>query len=212
MRPFRGPGRGGWLYDRRIQQRFEHWTLANRALAGVLRHPDAVLALLGTRVPVERDGRVLNRNTQAMVGLAERFGRGDLASGEADRPDPVALRRQLRASAGVAMPRRTDVHAFGRTVPGTGGAPDIPVRVYRRFGSGLGIDTGQRGLPPAIVYFHGGGWVVGDLATHDGTCRLLAAVSRCVVVSVDYRLAPEHPFPAAVDDCLSAYRWVQRHR
>jgi acetyl esterase len=61
------------------------------------------------------------------------------------------------------------------------------------------------------VYFHGGGWVTGGLDSHDASCRLLAAVSGCLVVAVDYRLAPEHPFPAAVDDALAAYAWVQRH-
>ena len=182
--------------------------MPTRVLAGVLRHPELVLALLGTRAAVERDGRVLNRNTQAMLALAGRFGGSE--RGGADRPDPVTMRKQLRLSSGVAMPTRTDVHVWGLSVPGEGGAPDIPVRVYRRFGTGLGAGPGPGGLPPAIVYFHGGGWVVGDLGTHDGTCRLLAAVSRCVVVAVDYRLAPEHPFPAAVDDCLAAYRWVHR--
>ena len=142
VRRSRGPRGSRWLYDRRAQRRFEHWPVATRAVAGLLRHPDLVLALLGTRDPVEREGRVLNRNTQAMMGLAERFGGNDLA-GETDRSDPVAMRRQLRTSAGLAMPTRTDVHAWGRLVPGTGGAPDIPVRVYRPFGSGLGSEDGK---------------------------------------------------------------------
>ena len=109
------------------------------------------------------------------------------------------------------MPVRSDVHVSGRTIPGSAGTPDIPIRVYRQYGAGLapGPD-GQSGLP-AIVYFHGGGWVAGDLESHDASCRMLAAVSRCLVVAVDYRLAPEHPYPAAVDDAVAAYRWVQLH-
>lgn len=62
---------------------------------------------------------------------------------------------------------------------------------------------------PAILYLHGGGFVVGDLDCYDGLCRTLANESGCRVISVDYRLAPEHPFPAAVDDCFAAFRWVQ---
>ena len=61
---------------------------------------------------------------------------------------------------------------------------------------------------PLIIYFHGGGWVIGDIETHDPFCRALSEISGCTVMSVDYRLAPEHPFPAAHDDCLAATRWI----
>jgi acetyl esterase len=66
------------------------------------------------------------------------------------------------------------------------------------------------GLQPALVYFHGGGWTIGDLDTHDVLCRQLCAAAGVTVVSVDYRLGPEHRFPAAVDDCVAATRWLQR--
>ena len=75
----------------------------------------------------------------------------------------------------------------------------IPLRIYRpRDASHL----------PVILYFHGGGWVIGDLDTHDNTCRRLALASGCAVVSVHYRRAPEDPFPAAAEDCFAALRWV----
>lgn len=86
------------------------------------------------------------------------------------------------------------------TVPVPGPAGAIPVRVYRP--PGLSVPA------PGIVYFHGGGWVIGDLEIADRPCRSLAAAAAAVVLSVDYRLAPEHPFPAAFEDCAAATRWV----
>jgi acetyl esterase len=93
-----------------------------------------------------------------------------------------------------------------RTVPGPGG--DLPVRVYVP-ASPDGVAAGEGAAArPVLVWFHGGGWVIGDLETADGTVRAMANGAGTVVVSVDYRLAPEHPFPAAVDDALAAVRWV----
>ena len=87
-----------------------------------------------------------------------------------------------------------------RTIPGPAG--EIPVRIYTPQGSGPF---------PALVFFHGGGWVICNLDTHDGTCRSLANGAGCVVVSVDYRLAPEHKFPAAPEDCYAATQWVAKN-
>lgn len=87
-------------------------------------------------------------------------------------------------------------------VPESPLAPPVRVRVIHP------SDARASGPLPALVFFHGGGWVIGDLDTHDTLCRELALGAGVVVVSVDYRLAPEHRFPAAVDDCVAATRWV----
>lgn len=89
-----------------------------------------------------------------------------------------------------------------RTIPGPGGP--IPVRIYT---------PERRGedLLPALVYFHGGGWVLGTLDTHDNVCRKLANQTPCVVLAVDYRQAPEHKFPAAVEDADAVVVWVAEH-
>jgi acetyl esterase len=70
------------------------------------------------------------------------------------------------------------------------------------------VAPGAQEPAPLLVYYHGGGWVIGDLDTHDNPCRFLAAHSGACVLSVDYRLAPEHPFPAAVEDSWAAYEWA----
>src|SRR5215468_2933063 len=87
-----------------------------------------------------------------------------------------------------------------RALPGPAG--QIPVRVYTPKGSGPF---------PGLVFFHGGGFVLGNLDTHDGLCRGLANAGGCTVISVDYRLAPEHPYPAAPEDCYAAAQWVAKN-
>jgi acetyl esterase len=86
------------------------------------------------------------------------------------------------------------------TAPGPAGP--MAVRLYRARAAKSGETQ------PALVYFHGGGWVIGSLDSHDGVCRELANRADCTVLSIDYRLAPEHKFPAAVDDCIAATEWA----
>jgi acetyl esterase len=105
----------------------------------------------------------------------------------------LARRRAARPPASVPEPVEV---VLERTVPG-----GPRVRAY--------VPRGE-GPFPLLLYFHGGGWVTGDLETNDALCRRLANLARCSVVNVDYRLAPEHPFPAAFDDCLAATSWAQR--
>jgi len=88
------------------------------------------------------------------------------------------------------------------TIPGP--AHDIALRSYTPLGA-------KDAMLPGLVFFHGGGFALGDLDTHDDLCRHIANGSGCRVVSVDYRLAPEHPFPAGVEDCYAATKWVAEH-
>ncbi len=108
-------------------------------------------------------------------------------------------RRQFEATR-PPVPGEPVAKVEDRAIPGPGG--DIPVRVY----------TPEGNAPfPILVYFHGGGWVLGNIASHDNTARLLTNRAGCIVVSVDYRLAPEHKFPAAAEDCYAATKWVADH-
>jgi acetyl esterase len=89
-----------------------------------------------------------------------------------------------------------------RRIPGPPGAPEVPVRIYRPWGDGT---------RPALVYFHGGAFVLGQVELFDAMCGAYAANADIIVVSVDYRLAPEHPFPAGVEDCYAAVEWITAH-
>ena len=104
------------------------------------------------------------------------------------------------AMMGTELPTDNRVKTRNTEVPGPDKAPAVPVRIYapKRAAAAL----------PALVYFHGGAFVIGDFYTEEHRCLRLAAEAGCVVVSVDYRLAPENPFPAAVEDCYCALVWV----
>ncbi len=112
----------------------------------------------------------------------------------------VEQARDLIVQMGAETPRPDVAEARDLTIPGQGG--DIPARLYRPAGT-----SAADGLP-VLVYYHGGGWVIGNLESHDATCRSLANRAGVAVVSVDYRLGPEHVFPAAVEDCWAATQWV----
>lgn len=143
--------------------------------------------------PVEVAGQRLDLAMQWLCRLA--------ALGRPEAP-PVSevpgLRAEMEALAPAlsggppASVAREDGRIEGRQGP-------VAVRIYRPGGPGL----------PVLVYYHGGGWVLGSIQTHDGLCGQLAADARCIVVSVDYRMAPEHAFPAAVEDALDAFRWAR---
>ena len=118
--------------------------------------------------------------------------------------EPVSLiqaRRGIYRLAEIVAPEaEIALHSVeGATIPGP--VADIPIRVYRPTADPA----------PTVVYFHGGGWMTGSIASHDFLVRKLARESGLVFVSVDYRLAPEHPFPAGLDDCLAATTWVAEH-
>jgi acetyl esterase len=126
---------------------------------------------------------------------------------EAGRPaletlTPDQGRQQYLASREVVNPEPPPLRSV-TTIEIPGPAGPIPARLYRP------LQLRQReGLAPGLIYFHGGGWVIGDLDTHDVVCRTLAASGELLVVSVDYRLAPEHKFPAAADDAIAAATWI----
>ena len=117
---------------------------------------------------------------------------------------PPEARRYYLERRFFTQPAPPDV-ALVRELQAEGPHGAIPLRLYRPLGSAA------EAVLPVLVYYHGGGWVIGDLDTHDTLCRELANAAGCAVVAVDYRLAPEHRFPTAVDDCLAATYWVRRN-
>ena len=112
---------------------------------------------------------------------------------------PTDARKAMEAMLTVLGPGPAVHKVEDCKIPGP--ASEIPLRVYTPAGKPNGI----------LMYFHGGGWVVGDLASHDYVCRVFTNETGCVVVAVDYRLAPEHKFPAGPDDCYAAAQWVSKN-
>lgn len=174
------------------RQRFE-FRIA-RLLSGL--PPRAQVGLSG-KPPVRVDGQTLEPDIQLTLALVERQGAPKLQTlspGEARE----VYRKQVAVSNGQPAP----VGAV-RDLTIDGAAGPLAARHYSPAESG--------GPHPLIVFFHGGGFVVGDLDTHDAPCRLLCRHTGAHVLAVDYRLAPEYPFPAAVEDGRAAFRWAMEH-
>jgi len=138
----------------------------------------------------------LDPQVQAVIDLVVKAGRPAYHT-----LSPKDARQLFRETRPAATPTPPQIGSVRNVV--TDGA--IPLRVYRP----AGVNDVTR--LPVYVYFHGGGWVIGDLETHDVLCRQLTAASGASVISVDYRLAPEHKFPAAAEDAWAATRWVVAH-
>lgn len=146
------------------------------------------------------DGNLLDARTQLILGVHSRL---PAAPPETETPERarVQMKQMLGLLSGPAAPvqRTEDLQ--------------IPLRDGQRIAARLYVPSAAAsgGSHAGLVYFHGGGWVIGDLDTHDGLCRELASISGCRVLSVDYRLAPEHRFPTAAHDAIDAVRWTHEN-
>ena len=134
----------------------------------------------------------LHKEAQLVLDLVKAAGRPPF-----ETLTPAEARAASAASRPMLQPDPPEVAEMRDLVAGT-----VPVRLYR----GLGTPPGA--ILPCLIYFHGGGWVIGDIAQYDQVCRRLANLAGCCVISVEYRLAPEHRFPAGVEDCASATGWI----
>lgn len=166
---------------------------AARAFAAL---PAKVQLRLAGGKPITLDGQTLDPATQLVLALIERRG-GNVPPGTHPlAKERAILRRQSMIGSGDPLP----VKAV-RDIQIDGADGKIGARFY---------STPERGGPhPLLVFFHGGGFVLGDLDSHDGLCRSLCVHAGVDVLAVDYRLAPEHPFPAAPDDARAAFEWAQ---
>lgn len=141
---------------------------------------------------VEVDGQTLDPHLKILLGLNKNRGgfetKGSVEAARQDYRHMISVLERPEAAADVTHDRTVETDAG-----------PVPVRIH---------ESSKAGARPCIVYFHGGGYVIGDLDTHDGLCRRFSRELGATVIAVDYRLAPEHPFPAGPDDCLAVTRWV----
>jgi acetyl esterase len=169
----------------------------HRLLALLCGLPRSVQRRLFGRPPTV-EGQTLAADVHVLVQVA-RLARED---GLADGVEVGAARRHRRREAETVGHRPPIPMAAVDEVEIPGPAGALAARRYIPPGA-------EAGSAPLLVYFHGGGWVIGDLDTHDSPCRFLAAHSGAHLLAIDYRLAPEHPFPAAAEDAFAAYAWAQ---
>jgi acetyl esterase len=176
----------------RLPPRAEH-----RFVRFVCGLPPRLLRLLFGRPP-EIDGQVLASDVHALLRLAELSGTESYSNGL----PPAQARAFSRRSAktGRSYPPIPMARVEEIQIPSPAGP------LGARFYLPPGLPGGTP--PPLLVYFHGGGWVIGDLETHDDACRFLAEAAGLAVLAVDYRLAPEHPFPEPIEDAWTAYSWA----
>lgn len=167
--------------------------LAIRLIFGYL--PPALRRRLAGR-PIAVDGPPLDPDLQLLLRLERMTAAGTPAA-------PVDRRREhLDVATALVGGRPTPgVRSRALVIDGAGSVPPIAARLY--------CPDGLSAESPLLVYLHGGGWVTGSLNSHDAVCRLLAATAGLRVLAVEYRLAPEHPFPAAVHDAVAAYRYAR---
>jgi acetyl esterase len=159
--------------------------------------PHRTQVLLSLRPPIKVAGQTLHPEMQLLLATRERMRMGTL---RAETPEKARhrMRREVLRHPPSRLPQ---LEVRDLTI--SGGDGPLRARHYR---------AKPNGHPaPLIVYFHGGGFVTGDLDTHDSVCRFLCDGAEAHVLAVDYRLAPEHPFPAAVEDAHAALRWAQSH-
>src|SRR6202795_1010822 len=144
-------------------------------------------------------GTALDPEARAVLDLVIKSGRPAY-----HQLSPKDARQLFRETRPASTPTPPEIGAV-KDLMADGPLGPIPLRLYRPAGVPVATPLG------VLIFFHGGGWVIGDLETHDVLCRQLTAESGVSVVSVDYRLAPEHKFPAAVNDAWAATRWVVAH-
>ena len=172
-------------------------TVEGAVARSILNLPVRVQRWLGGR-PVVLDGQTLSPETQLLLRLARLTGDEDLGAESLEES-----RRRMKEDAQLVGGRPTIGATKDLSVAGAAGP--LPARLY--------VPTSRLGAGPrpTMLFLHGGGMMQGDLDSHDAPCRFVAERSGVQLLAVDYRLAPEHPFPAAVDDGAAAYAWLVEH-